>query len=64
MPSEELERLLHALYLAWTVIANAGHGDWEQESSDWQYAAKRWRDEHYHPILDTYYGAPSNDPAE
>ena len=31
---------------AWGVIANAGAGNWERESTDWQEAAARWRDRH------------------
>ena len=31
------------LYEAWAVIAAAGEGDWENESLDWQRAAKLWR---------------------
>lgn len=33
------------LYWAWTIIANAGGGDWEKETSDWQEAAAKWRDQ-------------------
>lgn len=29
---------------AWTIIANAGDGDWENETQEWQGAATRWRD--------------------
>jgi len=32
------------LELAWGIIANAGSGDWERESKEWQDAAIRWRD--------------------
>ncbi len=32
------------LYLAWTVIANAGGGNWHTESEEWEDAAVRWRD--------------------
>lgn len=32
------------LELAWGIIANAGGGDWERESKEWQDAASKWRD--------------------
>jgi len=34
------------LELAWGVIANAGGGDWEKESKEWQEAAAKWRDQY------------------
>ena len=37
--------------LAWGIIANAGHGNWENESVEWQEAAFRWRDG-WHKWLD------------
>lgn len=45
------DRVLDALYTAWTIIANAGRGDWHTESPEWEAAATRWRDEDFHPIL-------------
>jgi hypothetical protein len=30
--------------LAWGVIANAGGGNWDNETTEWQEAAARWRD--------------------
>lgn len=39
------------LEFAWTIICNAGFGDWEKESADWQVAAHRFR-ERYHAWLD------------
>jgi hypothetical protein len=35
------------LELAWGIIANAGGGDWEKESKEWQDAAVRWRDTYF-----------------
>lgn len=32
------------LYEAWCLIANAGGGNWENESYVWREAARRWRD--------------------
>lgn len=40
-----------ACEIAWGIIANAGGGDWTLESEEWQKAAARWRDEHWHPLL-------------
>ena len=42
--------LYDMLESAWGVIANAGGGNWNLESEDWQTAAKRWRDK-YHEVL-------------
>jgi hypothetical protein len=39
------------LETAWAIIANAGGGDWEKESKEWQDAAVKWRD--------TYFGSLS-----
>jgi hypothetical protein len=36
---------------AWTIICNAGEGDWTRESADWQEAAAKFREE-YHAHLD------------
>ena len=48
------ERAQHAdlLEYAWTIICNAGGGDWTKESIEWQGAAARFR-EQYHPPLAT-----------
>jgi hypothetical protein len=35
------------LEAAWVLIANAGEGDWNRESFDWQVAAAQWRDAYY-----------------
>jgi hypothetical protein len=40
------------LYEAWTVIANAGEGNWEKnETAEWREVAVRWRDK-FHARLD------------
>ena len=41
----------HLLYWGWTIIANAGEGDWTRESPAWQKAAHDWRDR-FHRHLD------------
>lgn len=46
-----IDPLLDHLYNAWTIITNAGGGDWNQESKEWTKAANRWRNE-WHNILD------------
>lgn len=48
---EREKQMLDALEMAWGVIANAGGGDWETQSVEWQEVAARWRDEHWHKIL-------------
>ncbi len=51
MTTETKERRL--LEAAWGIIANAGNVNdeanvgWHRESTDWQQAAKRWRDEYH-----------------
>ena len=36
---------------AWAIIANAGGGDWDTQTSEWKEAAIKWRDQ-YHAKLD------------
>ncbi|KKL09693.1 hypothetical protein LCGC14_2563340, partial [marine sediment metagenome] len=38
------------LMTAWGVIANAGGGDWDTQTSEWRGAAEHWRDR-YHATL-------------
>ena len=40
------------LEAAWGLISNAWNGNWEDAPVEWQEAAKRWRDEAWHPALD------------
>jgi hypothetical protein len=42
--------LLALLEEGWGVIANAGNGDWDNESQAWREAAVRWRDR-YREVL-------------
>jgi hypothetical protein len=42
----EMDDLLET---AWSVIANAGEGDWSRESEEWQRAAATWRGR-YHQL--------------
>lgn len=51
VPQDSLPPIDQLLYEAWTIIANAGQGDWGRESEEWQEAARRWRDQ-YHARLD------------
>lgn len=41
---DERKRLLDIIDTAWGIIANAGAGNWQRESKEWQEAAARWRD--------------------
>jgi len=43
----KVNRYINQLEMAWGVIANAGRGDWDKESTEWQEAAKRWRDDYF-----------------
>lgn len=49
-PAETVDALRAELEMAWTIIANAGGGDWKKESSEWQEAAAKWRDR-YHALM-------------
>ena len=42
------------LEYAWTIIANAGGGDWGKETKDWQDAAAKFRNQYHDAIK----GAP------
>lgn len=37
---------------AWTILANAGSGDWSKESPEWQKAVVNWRYNSYYKALD------------
>lgn len=47
---EDLRRARELAETAWGIIANASHGDWSQETTEWRAAAERWRDA-YHAFL-------------
>jgi hypothetical protein len=32
---------------AWSIIANAGGGDWSKETEEWRGAAEKWRDQYF-----------------
>lgn len=49
---KERTALMLGMELAWGVIANAGEGNWERESSGWRWAAENWRDNHWHKALE------------
>lgn len=48
----EREKLVDIIELAWGLIANAYGGDWGSASEEWEKAAVKWRDEHWHPLLE------------
>lgn len=37
----------HLLEWAWTLIANAWHGKWDDAGPEWQLAAESWRDAYH-----------------
>lgn len=43
---------LDTIELAWTIIANAYDGNWDDAPTEWVAAAIRWRDERWHPALE------------
>jgi hypothetical protein len=46
-----IAKLITRLDRAWGIIANAGSGDWRNETADWQAAAAKWQDECWHQTL-------------
>lgn len=49
--AKEITVLMQGMELAWGVIANAHGGDWNRANVEWLEAAKKWRDEEWHPAL-------------
>lgn len=47
LTDQRTKRLLDHLELAWGIIANAGAGEWKNESKLWQDAAAEWRKEYF-----------------
>ena len=47
-----IDPLLDSIEYAWTIIANANDGDWDKANPEWKKAAEKFRDEHWHKILD------------
>lgn len=45
-------KAMDAIEAAWGIIANAGGGNWENESPEWSNSAAQWRDK-YMPDLST-----------
>jgi len=45
-PAETVDSMLNELEAAWGIIANAGGGDWNNESAEWRDAASKWRDKY------------------
>ena len=45
--ADAVDPVLDLLHWGWTIICNAGEGDWSRESDDWQKAAARFGDEYH-----------------
>src|SRR5438128_469908 len=43
----EIARMADAAEMLWVVLASVSGGDWMQQSSEWQEAAARWRDNYF-----------------
>lgn len=43
--NNEVLKLKEGLHWAWSIIANAGSGNWDLESPEWKEAAEKWRDQ-------------------
>ena len=54
------EHAADLLYEAWTIIANAHGGNWDEASDEWQAAAVRWRDR-WHETLTAAAASVSED---
>lgn len=46
----ELQGVTDLLYRGWGIIANAGQGNWDTQTDEWQDAAENWRDD-FHKLL-------------
>lgn len=57
---EQLEAWADLMNYGWTIIANAGAGNWQRESEEWQEAAAKWRDQ-YHELLASNPASRSSD---
>lgn len=42
--AERDKELKDHLYMAWTIIANANEGNWDNATPEWKQAAEKWRD--------------------
>ena len=49
----EIERLRLSEELAWGLIANSYHSDWNLASDEWQRSAARWRDKYHAALKET-----------
>ena len=49
----EIERLRLSEELAWGLIANSYHSDWNLASDEWQRSAARWRDKYDAALKET-----------
>lgn len=47
---ERNSKLEDCIETAWGIIANAGGGNWDNESQEWKKAAESWRDNQFHHI--------------
>ncbi len=46
-PGSGWQEMADAAEMLWVVLANASGGDWNQQTSEWQEAAARWRDNYF-----------------
>ena len=49
----EIARLRLSEELAWGLIANSYHSDWNLASDEWQRSAARWRDKYHAALKET-----------
>lgn len=48
--AEIVEEYMEQIEIAWTIIANANEGNWDNATPEWKKAAEKWRDK-YHKLL-------------
>lgn len=50
MKLSDMRAPMELLSRAWGIIANAGEGDWTEETKEWAQTARQWKDD-YHKWL-------------
>jgi len=50
---KETKAIKDAAEMLWVVLANVSGGDWTKQTSEWQEAARRWRDNYFQALVPT-----------
>jgi hypothetical protein len=54
----------YLLMLAWGLIANAGGGNWDNETPEWRKEAQRWRDDFHRRLQAERPSTPTDSPPQ